>query len=689
MGNQVASTKKETDSGSCEYATWGSSCMQGWRSEMEDVHLSLARLFEPCNCPPPFQHPQTRRAAQLPPRTLQKKPGTADGSLFCQSAVSFFGVFDGHGGSIIPAYVGATLPSELSRELSRKCRAAFVEEKRQEASSNAKTRIPLRQKKVSAAAAAAVREDVEIPQFVSRALRNAYVETDWKAIDDIPNDATTSGTTTITALIVAAERPKVVTTKQNFAPDGTLLPADTPVKPPDAATARLQPIFGNTKREAWGLLWVANSGDSRAVLCRGGWAVPMSDDHKPWVEGEIARIEASGHEITNGRVDGGINLTRGLGDWRYKTKATKPELWAVTCVPDVRRKTLAQDDEFLVMGCDGIWDRMSSQQMCNFIRLRLMPRSHWSEGELSVDQGINPKFYDPYTEYERAVRERTKERKLQKEEMAKKRAEAKAEAKSHPEEGDDVIHADNPTPTIDDSKDEESLDDLSKHHKDLMDRLCEPKEVFDRYKLWPGDPGVCSSVEELLTTIARHVCNNCLSSGSDATVYGTDNMTVTIILFPNSQLGRAVHKRYQKREKTSSRPDSPATHHRVESTSAACEPDSVDRTVMPRTHSDPPEFSGSSSGSPGTAGVMPSKVSPLVTASKPLSDADSPTPSPPISDSSKKTKSKHKKHKKQHRPKVDLTAPMTDAEKMVYQFADSFSDDDIYVIPPERPAFPK
>ena len=28
-------------------------------------------------------------------------------------------------------------------------------------------------------------------------------------------------------------------------------------------------------------MWVANAGDSRAVLCRGGKAVPMSEDHKP------------------------------------------------------------------------------------------------------------------------------------------------------------------------------------------------------------------------------------------------------------------------------------------------------------------------------------------------------------------------------------------------------------------------
>jgi len=32
-----------------------------------------------------------------------------------------------------------------------------------------------------------------------------------------------------------------------------------------------------------------------------------------------------------------------------------------------------------------------------------------------------------------------------------------------------------------------------------------------------------------------------------------------------------------------------------------------------------------------------------------------------------------------------MTAPMSDAEKMVYQFADDFSDDDIYVVAPPMP----
>ena len=65
-------------------------------------------------------------------------------------------------------------------------------------------------------------------------------------------------------------------------------------------------------------IFVANAGDSRCVMGRGGTAVPLSFDHKPDSEIEIKRIEAAGSEVVEGRVDGNLNLTRALGDLKYK-----------------------------------------------------------------------------------------------------------------------------------------------------------------------------------------------------------------------------------------------------------------------------------------------------------------------------------------------------------------------------------
>ena len=61
-------------------------------------------------------------------------------------------------------------------------------------------------------------------------------------------------------------------------------------------------------------LTVANVGDSRCVLCRNGIALEMSMDHKPEDEQELNRIHKAGGKVTcEGRVNGGLNLSRALG----------------------------------------------------------------------------------------------------------------------------------------------------------------------------------------------------------------------------------------------------------------------------------------------------------------------------------------------------------------------------------------
>ena len=134
------------------------------------------------------------------------------------------------------------------------------------------------------------------------------------------------------------------------------------------------------------------------MLCRGGAAVGMSVDHKASSAAERRRIERVGHSVVGGRVDGCLNVARGLGDWRFKARGAAAEAHAVTSVPDVRWRALGLDDEFLVLGCDGLWDCMSSQQVCNFVRLRLLPRTSWTAQQLAADQGVRPDLFDPFAD---------------------------------------------------------------------------------------------------------------------------------------------------------------------------------------------------------------------------------------------------------------------------------------------------
>ncbi|KAK0416216.1 hypothetical protein QR680_012350 [Steinernema hermaphroditum] len=118
---------------------------------------------------------------------------------------------------------------------------------------------------------------------------------------------------------------------------------------------------------------VANAGDTRAVLCRNGEAVDLSYDHKPEDEVEKNRIYKAGGTISaDGRVNGGLNLSRALGDHFYK-KNTSLELkdQMISALPDVKSEKLTPEDSFLVVACDGIWNSMSSQQVVDFVKERL------------------------------------------------------------------------------------------------------------------------------------------------------------------------------------------------------------------------------------------------------------------------------------------------------------------------------
>ncbi|KAG4076919.1 hypothetical protein HA402_015906 [Bradysia odoriphaga] len=120
-------------------------------------------------------------------------------------------------------------------------------------------------------------------------------------------------------------------------------------------------------------LFVANAGDSRCVLCRNGKTVEMSFDHKPEDTEESQRIMKAGGRVTmDGRVNGGLNLSRAIGDHAYKmNKDLKPEEQMISAMPDVKQITLEEEDEFMVLACDGIWNFMTSEEVVEFVRKRI------------------------------------------------------------------------------------------------------------------------------------------------------------------------------------------------------------------------------------------------------------------------------------------------------------------------------
>ncbi len=119
-------------------------------------------------------------------------------------------------------------------------------------------------------------------------------------------------------------------------------------------------------------LYFANAGDSRVVMCRKGIAEPQSEDHKPEMDSEKTRIYKADGWISDGRVKGNLNLTRGFGDLEYKqNKNLKPEEQMITANPDIKVVDFTEDIDFVIIGCDGIWDCLTNQQACDFVQKRL------------------------------------------------------------------------------------------------------------------------------------------------------------------------------------------------------------------------------------------------------------------------------------------------------------------------------
>lgn len=143
---------------------------------------------------------------------------------------------------------------------------------------------------------------------------------------------------------------------------------------------------------AKGELIVANAGDSRCVLSSNGKAIEMSEDHKPENDTERDRVEKAGGYITNGRINGNLNLSRALGDLEYKKNSElKPGEQLISPVPEIKRKMLTPEDEFIVLGCDGIWECKSNQAIVEFVAQRLNPTAPVSKlVEELLDDNLAP-----------------------------------------------------------------------------------------------------------------------------------------------------------------------------------------------------------------------------------------------------------------------------------------------------------
>ncbi|KAB2023991.1 hypothetical protein ES319_D06G057100v1 [Gossypium barbadense] len=225
----------------------------GGRPYMEDTHICIADLAKNFGC-----------------------------DLVSEEAISFYGVFDGHGGKDASHFVRDHLPRVIV-------------------------------------------EDVDFPLELEKVVTRSFMETDAAFAKSCSLESSlASGTTVLTAM-----------------------------------------IFGRS-------LLVANAGDSRAVLSWHGRAIEMSKDHRPCCMKERRRIEALGGFVDDGYLNGQLGVTRALGDWHIEgMKETGERIGPLSAEPELKMITLTKEDEFLIIGSDGIWDVFTSQNAIDFTRRRL------------------------------------------------------------------------------------------------------------------------------------------------------------------------------------------------------------------------------------------------------------------------------------------------------------------------------
>ncbi|KDP30186.1 hypothetical protein JCGZ_16968 [Jatropha curcas] len=203
-------------------------------------------------------------------------------NLLREESISFYGVFDGHGGKNAAQFVRDYLPKVIV-------------------------------------------EDADFPLELEKVVTRSFIETDAALAETYSlESALSSGTTALTAM-----------------------------------------IFGRS-------LLVANAGDCRAVLSRHGAAIEMSRDHRPCCVKERTRVESLGGYIEDGYLNGQLGVTRALGDWHLEGMKVKGESGGLlSAEPELKSITLTKEDEFLIIGSDGIWDVFTSQNSVSFARRKL------------------------------------------------------------------------------------------------------------------------------------------------------------------------------------------------------------------------------------------------------------------------------------------------------------------------------
>lgn len=291
------------------------------RRTMEDTH---AYLYNFLGTPAPSTESEVNG---LTPSTTSAS--SEDLQNVVETDNGYFAIFDGHAGTFAAEWCGKKLHLILE-EIMRKNPNSSVPELLDQTFTSVDQQLEKLPLKNSGCTA------------VIALLR-------WE--DRVPNSQSATGSTALGPTAAAASREEeTAETPTQSAP---------PAAPSTAPASVLPKLQEKAVRQR--VLYTANVGDARIVLCRNGKALRLSYDHKGSDENEGKRIANAGGLILNNRVNGVLAVTRALGDAYLKDLVTGHPYTTETVIqPD--------SDEFIILACDGLWDVCSDQEAIELVR---------------------------------------------------------------------------------------------------------------------------------------------------------------------------------------------------------------------------------------------------------------------------------------------------------------------------------
>lgn len=127
-------------------------------------------------------------------------------------------------------------------------------------------------------------------------------------------------------------------------------------------------------------LYVANIGNSRAVLASRDGVEPLTAEHDETNKEEVVRVQSTGGFFQRGKVNNLLRVTRSIGDLELKGRKhiTFPHLPMSADVvipdPDIHSRRLSSRDDFLVMATPEVWQHLSNDAVVQIVRNSLRRR---------------------------------------------------------------------------------------------------------------------------------------------------------------------------------------------------------------------------------------------------------------------------------------------------------------------------